>query len=273
MRHRRKPRILFDIHAFLRAAILSGFTVLLVLLISTQQLSLYINPRFTGLTELTIGLLSTMFGVQMLRIFRPVNVFGYQQIHTHASSWIYIPFFIVLGLAFALPENILNANLVSTKGLNTQISVMTSTQTTAKPPANAIQEMARPLAVELQHSQLIQITDSNYTEVMNELEMFPDDYVGKKISMTGFIFKSPSDANNQFSLVRYVIVCCTADALPYGVLCELDKADTYLEGTWLNVSGVIAKTKYEDKDVPTVKITSLKKVDQPKNPYVFPPAQ
>lgn len=249
-----------DIHALLRSLILAGFLILLILLINTGQLSLYINPRFNILIELSGYVLLPMLIVQVLSILRPRDIGDYTRGHYHGGLYGYIPFAVVLLIAFMVPGNTLNASLVNTKGLNSQLAAVT----------NNVKEMPRPLADELRKARSIQVTDRTYTEVMSEIEWFPQDYVGKEITITGFVFRPPGASGNQFSLVRYVVLCCTADALPYGVLCELKGAEKLPAETWLTLTGTIQMSKYEDRDVPVIKVSSYKVVEQPKNPYVFP---
>lgn len=261
MKHRSSNRYVFDCDACLRAILLLGFMALLIWLIQTQQLSLYINPKFSGLVEIASYLLFPLFITQLLTIFRPAYTLPNH--HSHSGGWLYFPFIFVLGLAAILPNNTLNANLVNAKGLNSQISASTT-------PSS---EMSRPLAPALRQMSVINVTDRDYTEIMSELQFFPQDYIGKEITMTGFVFKPPEASNSQFSLVRYVIVCCTADALPYGVLCELKDAANYEEGTWLTIKGLIQQAAYGDQTVSAIKVTSLKRIQEPKDPYVFPPGQ
>lgn len=257
LKHRSRSRYVFDLDAFVRALILLGFIIMILSLISSEQLTLYINPKFAGLVELANYLLLPLLAAQLLAIFRPAHPLHQQ--HSHNSRWTYVPFVIVLVLAFGIPNHTLNANLVSTKGFNSQ----------AASAANF--EMSRPLADTLRQVPVIDVTDKDYTEIMNEIQFFPQDYINKEISMTGFVFKPPKIASNQFSLVRYVVVCCTADALPYGILCELTAGAGYEEGTWLTVKGRIRQASYEDKMVPSIQITSVKKIPEPEKPYVFPP--
>lgn len=261
MKHRLRSKYVLDWDALLRSIILLGFIILLIWLIKTEQLTLYINPKFSGLVEITAYLLIPMLAAHLLTIYQPAAPL--HQPHSHGSRWSYLPFIVVLLLAFALPDHILNANLVGTKGLNSQTAAASTT---------AAYEMSRPLADTLRQAPLIDVTDKDYTEIMNELQFFTQDYVNKEITMTGFVFKPPGVTPKQFSLVRYVVVCCTADALPYGILCELEDKAGYEEGAWLTVTGRIQQVPYEDKMVPSIKLTSVKKVPEPKAPYVFPPS-
>lgn len=256
----RRRKLLFDVNALMRSLILAGFLALLIWLVNTQQLSLYINPRFYALSELSGFVLFAMLVVQAVTIVRPAGFHVDSHTHSHDGHWCYVPFIVFLILAFWVPGNILNANLVNTKGLNSQLAVT----------AKDLQDMPRPLADELKKTRSITVTDRTFTEVMGELQFFPEDYLGKEISVTGFVFRPPAATKNQFSIVRYVVTCCTSDALPYGVLCELLGAEKYEDGTWLSLTGIIQTTKYEDRIVPAIKVTSQKVVAPPKNPYVFP---
>lgn len=261
MNRRSRNRYVFDFDAFVRAIILLGFIILFTWLIQTEQMSLYVNPQFLCLTKITSYLLFPMCITQLANIFRPAYTFKDQHGHNHSFLWIYTPFIFVLGLSFAVSSNTLNANLVNAKGLNSQLSV----------PAVTLEEYPRPLASKLHQLQLIEVTDPDYSEIMSELELYPNDYISKELTMTGFVFRPPGITNNQFSLVRYVIVCCPSDALPYGVLCEVKDASKYKDGTWLSIKGNIQQTNFDGKVVAVVKITSLQQVKEPKNPYVFAP--
>lgn len=257
---RKKSNNTFPLHALLRSIILGGFICLLTWLSMTEQLPLYINPKFTLLIDLSSFLLIPMFAIQVLDCLISTTTSLPQHCHTKIGPWCYIPFLIILILAFSLPANTLNANLVGNRGLNSQLAISVA----------SAQDIPRPLASELKPLTLIPITDVNYTEVMSEINTFPADYLGKKVTMTGFVFRSPALTTNQLSLVRYVIMCCTSDTLPYGVLCETPDAKKYPDGTWLSIEGIIQMSTYEDKKVATIKITGAKQIKEPKNPYIFP---
>ena len=246
--------------SFIQSILLLGFIILLSWLDVTEQLPLYINPKFTVLTQLSYILLIPMFVIQIIDTLLPVTTFSEQHCPNHSVFWKYTPFFIILILAFIVPENTLNANLVSNKGLNSQSTIA----------ANSVQDLARPLAPAFNQMEKIKITNLNFTEAMCELNSFPKDYIGKKVAMTGFVFRSPGLASNQISLVRYVVMCCTADSLPYGVMCEGIETKNYPDGTWLSIEGIVQMSKYDDKEVAAIKIISLQQIEEPKDPYVYP---
>lgn len=257
----------FSFHSLIKSLILLSSFNLIRSLLSAGQLSLYIHPRFTFFTETADYLLLIMFLAEFSRVASiynvPINSF-HQHSHGHSFNGGYILFVATLFCAMIFPNTILDSTQVSNRGLNTSITPSTSTNTTT------VESPPRPLAGELKATKEIVVTDPNYTEIMSELNKFPDDYIGKVVSMTGFVFRSPGQSSNQISLVRYVITCCTADALPYGILCESKSPEKYPDGTWLEIQGVVQKGQYDDESVGMIKLSSIKKIPQPKNPYVFP---
>jgi putative membrane protein len=66
--------------------------------------------------------------IQTLSIVRVVYAYeALHQGHRHGGRMSYAPFVILLALAFALPSNTLNANLVNRKGLNSQLAAPPAT--------------------------------------------------------------------------------------------------------------------------------------------------
>jgi putative membrane protein len=261
-------KIIFHIGACIKAIILLGFITLFAYFILTKELTLYIHPRFTYLTELTICLLIPLFVMQTIKIFqRPITASSIccrPHSHDQGSKWEYTPFIATLLLAFLVPTTSLDANFVANKGLNSKISSSSLPN---------IDLLPRPMAADLARLSTIQVTEKNYTEVMSEINLYPKDYIGKEITMIGFVFKNPDLLPHQFSLVRYVVTCCSADALPYGVLCEAKDAAQYQEGKWLQIRGLIQQSTYNGEPVGMVKTTAATEIAPPKDPYVFPLAQ
>lgn len=257
MEPRKRPKNHFPADTLLRFSLTLGFISLFVWLDMTEQFSLYINPRFVGLIQYSYWLLLPLLVVQLFDLLLADG----HRIHP-AGYGKYIPFCIILALAVCLPDNTLNASLVSSKGLNPQKAVPVT--------ASAMAGTPRPLKQELQRAEIIRVTDRNYTEVMSEINDFPQDYTGRQVTMTGFVFRSPGLSDNQLSLVRYVIVCCAADALPYGVMCETKDAKQYPDGTWLTGKGILEMGHYKDQTTPVLRLTSVQVIKEPEKPYVFP---
>jgi len=71
-------------------------------------------------------------------------------------------------------------------------------------------------------------------------------------------------------IVRYTITCCTADAMPCGLLCEYEHASSLKTGSWVQINGTIAMTQIKNSDYAEVKIKSVRPAKEPENPYVYP---
>lgn len=115
-------------------------------------------------------------------------------------------------------------------------------------------------------SNLIQVDNSNYLAVVRQINRHPEDYAGGEINFTGFVYKGEGTAANQFSLARYVITCCTSDALAIGLACETKDGSQYAEGTWLSIKGSIKMSKNAK---PVIIVSSVHQIAQPQNPYIY----
>lgn len=242
-----------------RALILLGFVLLLFSLIATEQLTLYVHPRIINFIKISDGLLFMMFLLQCWHLKKTWSWSRSTGEDKHCNKyWKYMPFVFTLCIALLLPNTSLNASLVNNKGLNSQITTEIS------------KKEYRPLAPELRKTNLIRVSDTNFIEVMSELYRFPQEYVGKEIDMKGFIYKDTSTSPNQFSLIRFIVGCCVADALPSGALCEINNADEYTSGSWYQIQGVIEASEREGKFFPVVKVSWIKPIPANTTPYVFP---
>lgn len=248
-----------SVTAAIKTMILSGFFLLLVWLSQTGELALLINPRFKSLTELAACLLLAMSVVQATYIVHkpaaqlPAGCCG----HSHNGGL--IPFILTLLVAFLIPNTSLDASVAANKGLNFRLAADTE---------SALANIPRPLAKTLAAAPVIQVTDINFTEVIFEVTSFPNDYAGKEIEFTGFVLKESSMAPAQFALARYVIICCSADASPYGLVCTA--ANSYPPDTWLTVRGTIQVEKQSKKNMAVVNVTTAKTVPKPTRPYIYP---
>jgi putative membrane protein len=239
---------------------LAGFFLLLAWLTQTGDLALLINPHFKSLTELAAYLLLAMSVVQATQIYPKSSIHNHTSCCSHNHNGSLLPFILTLLVAFLLPNNSLDANVAANKGLNFRLSGDTG---------SALAAIPRPLAETLATTQLIQVTDINFTEVMFEVNSFPTDYVGKEIEITGFVLKDATMAPTQFALARYVIVCCSADASPYGLLCNYTTTD-YPADTWLTIRGTIQLENRRNKKLAVVNVTTAKPVPKPARPYIYP---
>jgi uncharacterized repeat protein (TIGR03943 family) len=85
---------------------------------------------------------------------------------------------------------------------------------------------------------------------------------GTTMNLTGFV--SASTSPNEYTLTRFYVSCCAADAIPYSVS-VLGEGAEYPDNTWLRVNGVLRSEGGELKLV----AGAVEKVEPPHNPYLY----
>ena len=87
----------------------------------------------------------------------------------------------------------------------------------------------------------IQITTENYMEVMELIYLYPNDFMGKKVTYTGFVYNDPQTKGYQF-IFRFGIIHCIADSGVYGLATtgsDLGKSH------WYHHCGLLSKSQTE----------------------------
>lgn len=115
----------------------------------------------------------------------------------------------------------------------------------------------------------ISINDTDYIPVMNIIENNTDQFVGKKIEVSGFVYHEKGFKDNQFVVARFGISCCAADASVYGLLSTLENASALKKDTWVHIKGIIQKTTYNGENVPYIQVQRIESIHKPDNPYVY----
>lgn len=115
----------------------------------------------------------------------------------------------------------------------------------------------------------ISIKDTDYIPVMNIIENNTDQFVGKKIEVSGFVYHEKGFKDNQFVVARFGISCCAADASVYGLLSTLENASALKKDTWVHIKGIIQKTTYNGENVPYIQVQRIESIRKPDNPYVY----
>jgi putative membrane protein len=117
---------------------------------------------------------------------------------------------------------------------------------------------------------LIEVGDDEFYTWLNELYMDPDFYEGRRIAVTGFVFKDPEVLGaDEFVPARLGMTCCVADLVPYGLVCKYDKAGELTADAWVRVEGVVQIGMYEGMEEPQIAVTSIEPAD-PVEGYIYP---
>lgn len=118
---------------------------------------------------------------------------------------------------------------------------------------------------------ILNVAEPWYIETLNTIDLYLNNFVGKRMEMSGFVYRQDGMKDNQFVVGRFAISCCSADAAPFGVLVDYDRAKSWANDTWVKVSGTLQKTTYEDQEIMMLKVDSVTKLDTPKDKqYIYP---
>jgi uncharacterized repeat protein (TIGR03943 family) len=93
--------------------------------------------------------------------------------------------------------------------------------------------------------------------------------LGRKAELTGYVLGQGDD--NVFFVVRLLVSCCAVDAQPVGVPVYLPNwRGQFTAGGWIAVKGTFVDESEREARFPTaIKIETIKKIDEPSQPYVF----
>ncbi|TDL60096.1 TIGR03943 family protein [Rhodococcus qingshengii] len=207
-------------------------------------------------------------------------------------AYVIIVFPLVTG--FLLPAKVLDASIADKKG---GLAVLTNQKSEKekdeKPaPSNSQQEdpvingdlvdLSRleelvytkdeynQLIQHLLQSSTIKMNDDIFSTYYDEIQTDIEKFKGREIELKGFVYKEEGLEQDQLVLSRFLITHCVADASIIGFISELPEASSLKENTWIEVKGVLDTTNFNGTELPIIKITTWKKINEPKEPYLYP---
>ncbi|MBP3463382.1 MAG: hypothetical protein J6K45_07620 [Clostridia bacterium] len=115
-----------------------------------------------------------------------------------------------------------------------------------------------------------EITSSQYTNTLKAVHDNLDNYIGKEITFTGYIYKIDYLNDNQFVIARNMIINEASQTVVVGFLCEYDNISDFENLSWVKLTGTIKKG-YLNGDIPILKITNIENTQKPSDEFVYPP--
>jgi len=120
------------------------------------------------------------------------------------------------------------------------------------------------------HQKYIILILGNYTNILKSVHDNPDDYIGQKIKFSGYVYRVIDFTEKEFVLARNMVVSSDFQTVVVGFLCNYDKANTFDDGTWVEITGTIVKGKYHG-EIPIIDVENMQKIEMPSDEYVYPP--
>ena len=267
----------------IRFIILLGYFALTLYLQLSGKLSHYINLHYSYLVYISMVLSLLLALVQFYIWIKKINSHSHMEgRRARRISILLLSLPLLIGVAF--PTVSLDSRTVSAKGyhfplaegINTAIQASEGTSSQyLKPDTStyfskpAYEKEMRTTADKYLSLSIIQVTDENYMEVMEVLYDYPQEFEGKKIEFTGFVYNDPSHPDSQF-LFRFGIIHCIADSGVYGLL-TTGAPQHFDNNTWIHAKGTLSIEYHKQlkQSLPVLHITDCQTITQPDNPYVY----
>ncbi|HFC9382825.1 TPA: TIGR03943 family protein [Enterococcus faecium] len=285
----------------IRFLILSGYFELMMYLQVSGKLDQYINVHYRYLAILSMILSALLALVQLYIWVKSDSVKGKKQVdeevhhhhdhdhdHDHGLTnpsqrviaYVLLALPVIVGTLF--PTVSLDTTIVEAKGFNFPISKESvgdpEMQIQYLKPDTSIYfnksdylDQMKKLKEKYDDKPLIKITDENYLEVMELIYNYPSEFIGKKISYEGFVYKTPDGEKEDNFLFRFGIIHCVSDSGVFGLLTHMPEGTNVKNDKWYKVEGTIQSDYYEPfkRDIPVVEVNTLTKIEAPKNQYVY----
>ncbi|WP_080831648.1 TIGR03943 family putative permease subunit [Cohnella massiliensis] len=116
---------------------------------------------------------------------------------------------------------------------------------------------------------VITVTEKSYMEILTTVDLYLNNFIGKEMAINGFVYRDETMADHQFVIGRFAVQCCTADALPYGVMVEAEDASRFGNDSWLRVTGTIGTTEYNGMTIMKLDLTNAEEIEPIKEPYIY----
>lgn len=226
-----------------KALLLLGMGLYLALLIASGNLTNYINLRFAWLAYIGAAIFLILGLVSAYSLLRPPAA----PLHTHYPIGWDVLLIIAFPLLLAL---FLPSRALGVEAINGGVSLR---------PVGAPAAFSRsPL-------------DRNVLDWLREFDRAaPVTFNGAPADVSGFVYREPSFAPEEFMLSRFTMSCCVADAFPIGMPARADAAAEYATGAWLRVRGELRASAFDGELLPVLLAHTLEAIDEPAQPYLYP---
>ena len=117
---------------------------------------------------------------------------------------------------------------------------------------------------------IIDLNETNYTNILKASNEDINSYVGLKVRITGYVYRLIDFDETQFVVARDMKFEKNSQSLVVGFLCESKESSKYPDGTWVEIVGKIKKGRFND-ELAVLDVISIKETNKPVNLYVNPP--
>jgi len=124
----------------------------------------------------------------------------------------------------------------------------------------------------IETNEITEIKPENYTNILQAVHDDLESFIGMKIRFTGYVYRLIDFEDEQFVLARNMFINKEeTQSVVVGFLSQYKEAQNLKDEEWIEITGVIEKGKYHNKEIPIIKVKELKKVSEPENSFVTSP--
>jgi putative membrane protein len=255
------------VKAFFRIAICFGLAVLLIQLLLSGEITLFINPQLKWLVAASVIILIVLGMVELWH-------FRGKEMH-RISVWGYLMLFLPLFIYVVIPPKTLDASMAAKKGVQYTVaktskvggaSTSSSSQNSLAVPDDPYKKYI-PI---LKQQREITLDDKNFANYFTTIYSYPDEFLGKKVNVQGFVYRDENLGRNQFVVGRFAVTCCTADASVVGFLIKPKHHIPIPKiNAWVEATGTLGKQKVDGQDTPVIYLQSYHMIPAKKDPYIY----
>lgn len=250
-RSARKP-LITQVADWLDVVALGTWGLLLLSYWLTNKLGLLIHPNYFGLTIISGFVLLLISGFSGMKLLRGNAVPQLRHFTLLPPGWTSGLLLIaaILGLLFT-PRPFASQTAIQ-RGLGDGLTV-----TRSRP--QAFRSVTRP-------------EQRSLIEWVRTLDVYPepDAYTGQKVKVQGFVVHTTELPEQYFTLTRFILTCCAADAYPVGLPVKVTQGQNrYAQDQWLEVEGEMITETLQNKRQLTIAAKMLKPIPEPANPFSY----
>ncbi|MGV8852362.1 MAG: TIGR03943 family putative permease subunit [Rhodoglobus sp.] len=226
-------------------------------LAATQQLVLYIHPRYVVFTvvmaviALVLGVMSVAVRPRSSDEAAPKRVWS----KVVGGAALALSGVVAISLVVVPPATLSSATASQRDIVGSTVG---SDSQNADEVASADQSLISSFTVVDWASLLRQTSDPSF-------------YADKTANVVGFITASDDDPDNIFYLSRFTVTCCAVDAQPTGVAVYSPRwADELEVDAWVEITGTFDTNPSARSDMPLVLVPQkMSVVERPNEPYLY----
>ncbi len=233
---------------WIRVGLPAGLGILLTWYLISGQIFLFVHERSIWLIALSVPVLLAMAFAHR----RPSRDPGPDRL---TVALLALP--LVVGLL--VPARPLGAAAIDAQGVSAAPQATTSGTNGGWDPVPSFTIDARNAVWDIRALARVQASD-------RRLQGFE----GQRASLLGFVYRGPTTPADQFLVSRFVIRCCTADAVAFFFPVRYDHAAELARDTWVEVQGRIQSSGTPGSSDPLLVAEQVRVVPQPAQPYLYP---